>query len=113
MSGKSANAIFLRFLGLFETEDIVPNMVLNQPDSVLRNTGLSNAKVAYIKDTAHKVFTNAVDLDSLHTKSDAEVIAELTSIKGVGKLDSRNVFDIYFKARRCFCLRGLRTTERA
>jgi O-6-methylguanine DNA methyltransferase len=51
----------------------------------LRNCGLSNAKVSYVQDLAARVDDGRLNLASLSRKSDAEVIEELTKVRGIGE----------------------------
>ncbi len=50
----------------------------------LQQLGLSYRKVSYIKEFAEKVSDGSFDLEGLSEKSDAEAIAQLTSLRGVG-----------------------------
>ena len=47
--------------------------------------GMSMRKAGYIKNIAEAAVCKYVDFDNLHTQTDAEVIASLTKIKGVGQ----------------------------
>ena len=51
----------------------------------LRACGLSNAKVGYVQDLAERVIDGRLKLTSLSRRSDDEVIAELTKVKGIGE----------------------------
>lgn len=53
------------------------------PDA-LRAAGLSRPKVAYVLDLAQKAETGTVDLPRIATMPDAQVIEQLTSVKGIG-----------------------------
>jgi len=46
--------------------------------------GMSVRKAEYIKNIADAAISGAVDFDTLHLKSDAEIIDTLTQIKGIG-----------------------------
>ena len=46
--------------------------------------GMSMRKAEYIKNIAEAAVSGTVDFDSLHLKSDAEIIDTLTQIKGIG-----------------------------
>lgn len=50
----------------------------------LQSIGISYRKVDYIKDFAEKVLDGSFDLESIWEMSDAEAIAQLTSLRGVG-----------------------------
>lgn len=51
----------------------------------LREVGLTNRKVEYIKDLTNKVTTGSLDLENIYKYSDEEVIEQLTLVKGIGK----------------------------
>jgi DNA-3-methyladenine glycosylase II len=61
-----------------------PKSILLMSEEELRDVGLSGQKRSYILDLAHKTQTRAVRFPSLAAMSDDQVIAQLTSIKGVG-----------------------------
>jgi len=81
----AANAIHKRFLGLFKTRRPSAKLLDSISEKELRETGMSWAKAAYIKDIAQKLSAREVRLSSLSKLSDEEVIAELTKIKGIGR----------------------------
>jgi DNA-3-methyladenine glycosylase II len=53
-------------------------------DDALRGVGLSRQKVAYIRDLCARVASGEVALDAFDHMSDDEVVAALTSVKGIG-----------------------------
>jgi len=104
LSTKVAKIIFNRFTDLFV--DGYPNakQLLITEDKVLRAVGLSNNKVNYVKNVAEFSLANNIDFVFLQQKTDEEIIAYLTQIKGVGKwtvqmilmfpMDRQNVFPV-------------------
>jgi len=46
--------------------------------------GMSMRKAEYIKNIAAVAVSGSIDFDALHSKSDEEIIATLTKIKGIG-----------------------------
>lgn len=54
-------------------------------DDALRSVGLSRQKIAYIRDLCDRVAGGHVGLDDLDRKSDEDVVAALTSVKGIGR----------------------------
>ena len=50
----------------------------------LQKLGMSFRKAEYIKDFSEKVKANEFDIDALNHLSDAEVIKELSALKGIG-----------------------------
>lgn len=84
LSGKVADIIYDRFLKLFPKGNITPKRVLQIPDNKIRKIGTSWSKISYIKDLARKVTSGELNLQTIASLSDEEVIAELTKIKGIG-----------------------------
>lgn len=84
LSGKVAAVIFERFLQLLPRRKLTPGAVLRLSIADLRSAGLSNAKAAYILDLAEKTQARSIQFHELPALSDAEVIASLTQVKGVG-----------------------------
>lgn len=54
------------------------------PDA-LRQAGVSRPKIAYLRDLAERVDGGALDLGALERMPDDEVIAAITSVKGLGR----------------------------
>lgn len=84
LSGKAANTIFGRFEQLFPKKEITTERILNLSDEEIRATGISYAKVSYIKNLAEKVVKKELVFDNFSNLKDEEVIAELIKVKGVG-----------------------------
>lgn len=84
LAGKAASTIYARFAALVG-EPVTPATVSLIKDQSLRDAGLSWAKVKYVKDLAAQTLSGSVVLDHLGDLSDAEVIAELTKVKGIGQ----------------------------
>ena len=84
LSDKASATIYKRFQKLFPDEKITPERTLNLTHQELRGTGTSNAKVRFIKSLAEKVVNKEVKLEKLDSRTDEEVIKELTKIKGIG-----------------------------
>ncbi|WP_062432431.1 DNA-3-methyladenine glycosylase family protein [Herbidospora daliensis] len=61
-----------------------PEAILAMGAERLRECGLSGAKTAYLLDLAHRQARGLLDLDGLAGLADAEVVAALTEVKGVG-----------------------------
>lgn len=83
LSTIAADAIQKRFWTYFSNNP-QPELILKTENSVLRSLGLSNAKVNYVKDLSQKVISKELKLKGISSKSDEEVIAELTKVKGIG-----------------------------
>ena len=84
LSTTVADVIFARFTTLFGKKAITPKAVLRLADEKLRSIGMSGAKVRFVKDLATRVENKDILLASLTTMGEREVIATLTTIKGVG-----------------------------
>ncbi|NLS44873.1 MAG: DNA-3-methyladenine glycosylase 2 family protein [Firmicutes bacterium] len=64
--------------------DITPSSVKAVTVEDLQANGITFKKAEYIKDFADKVLSGEFDIDSLFLKNDDEVIARLSTLKGVG-----------------------------
>jgi DNA-3-methyladenine glycosylase II len=85
LAGRAAAAIHARFEGLFDGTGPTPEGVLALPDETLRGAGLSRNKAGSIRDLAQKVVDGAVELDRMSRLPDAEVVRELTLVRGIGE----------------------------
>jgi DNA-3-methyladenine glycosylase II len=85
LSGKAASTIYGRFAALFDDQTPVPHKLLDLSDDQLRGAGLSRQKIGYLRDLSARVHSGEVPLDALQKLSDDEVIAALTSVKGIGR----------------------------
>lgn len=85
LSGKAAATIHGRFLDLYPDRSPTPEQVLATSDAQLRAAGLSRQKIGYLRDLAHRVHTGELPLDHVHTLTDADLIAHLVQVKGIGK----------------------------
>ncbi len=87
LSGKAAATIHGRFLGLFGGDAAPePARLLRASEEKLRSAGVSRNKALALKDLARRVKAGDVpsraECDAL---SDAEIIARLSSVRGVGE----------------------------
>ena len=86
LSGKAAAAIHKRVRALFSGGNINPNQVLAMDDQVLRNAGMSRAKVAAVNDLAQKTIDGVIPSGSrLREMSDADIVENLTQVRGIGE----------------------------
>lgn len=85
LSGKAAGTIMRRFLGLYEPDVLTHELLLQTTADTLRGIGLSRQKIAYLQDLAGRVQDGTLQLAALPTYSDAEVIQQLTYVKGIGR----------------------------
>jgi len=86
LSGKAAATILGRVMEHYpKRRDFTPTAVLATPDAKLRAAGLSNAKVAAVKDLAAKTLDGTVPtLARLVKMSDEEIISRLVQVRGIG-----------------------------
>lgn len=78
----SAKACYDKIAKWFGT--ITPEIIFNCTDEELRSCGVSRQKAVYLKDLASKVLSGEIDFASFSSKSEAQIRAELITIKGVG-----------------------------
>jgi len=85
LSGKAAATIFGRVVEAARGEDpLTPQTILRIRPEKLRAAGLSQQKLAYVRDLAQKTRDGVVDFSRLPEMEDGEVIDHLTQVKGVG-----------------------------
>ncbi|MGI9087180.1 MAG: DNA-3-methyladenine glycosylase family protein [Chthoniobacterales bacterium] len=87
LSGKAAATIFGRVRALYPGRKwLDPRQVAATPDETLRACGLSRSKVTALKDLAAKALDGTVPSAArLRRMSDEEIIARLTSVRGIGR----------------------------
>ena len=91
LSGAAASTIYGRVLGLYGGETPTPAQVVRTPDARLRAVGLSTRKVEYIKDLARQTHAGTLAVNAIHEMEDAEVIATLTRVRGIGEWTAQMV----------------------
>ncbi|HLH45637.1 MAG TPA: DNA-3-methyladenine glycosylase 2 family protein [Acidimicrobiales bacterium] len=86
LAGSAAAAIHGRLIDALEG-DVSPSRLLTLAPEALRAAGLSANKAASLRDLAEKVLGGIVVLDDagLRRESDEEVIARLSSVRGIGR----------------------------
>jgi len=81
LSSRAAQAIFQRL----KTElELTPAAIAAAPDITLKQVGLSRAKIATCQRLSTALLSDQLSLETLATLPDAEAIAQLTQIKGIG-----------------------------
>lgn len=83
LSVKAAATIEGRFVALFGHFP-TPEEILEHDIDELRSVGLSGQKTVYIRDLAAHILDGSVQFDHLVSCSNDEIIAELTTVKGIG-----------------------------
>jgi DNA-3-methyladenine glycosylase II len=86
LAGAAAAAIHGRLIAALDGR-VEPEALLLLSDETLRSVGLSAAKVRSLRDLASKCLDGTVVLDSakLRRENDAEVIARVTAVRGIGE----------------------------
>ncbi len=99
LAGAAASAIHGRLVTALNG-DMQPDGLLSLSNETLRAVGLSAAKVASLRDLATKVTDGTVVLSprGLGRQSDEEVIAHLSTVRGIGRWTS-DMF-LMFQLRR-------------
>lgn len=85
LSGKAATTILNRFLDLYPNRTPTPAEILATPDAQLRAVGLSRQKIGYVRDLSTRLQNGELPLDHVATLNDAELVAHLVQVKGIGK----------------------------
>lgn len=85
LNTKVAKIIKARFEQLLGTRPFIPATIVGIEDIEFRAVGLSKAKTVYVKNLASKSLSGELNFSSLSTLSEAEVITELTKLKGIGR----------------------------
>jgi DNA-3-methyladenine glycosylase II len=65
--------------------ELTPHAFTVITDDQLRAAGISRQKGGYLRDLCDKVLSGVVPLEALETMDDEQVIATLTTIKGIGR----------------------------
>ena len=86
LAGAAARAIHGRLVAALGG-GVTPERLIELPDEAMRAAGLSGAKTAALRDLAAKVIDGTVVLDPrrLARQSDSEVVARLSTVRGVGR----------------------------
>lgn len=85
LSVKAGAAITGRFMQLFEGKFPTPEQISERDIESLRSAGLSRPKAQYIQDLAHHILDGTVRFEHLDGLTNAQIIAELTTVKGIGE----------------------------
>ncbi|MFO0480776.1 MAG: DNA-3-methyladenine glycosylase family protein [bacterium] len=84
ISVKAAQSVWARFQATLACPEVAPAVVLVADPSVLRACGLSGRKVEYLRDLAGHFMARPAGVDGWTGMADAEIIEELTAIRGIG-----------------------------
>jgi DNA-3-methyladenine glycosylase II len=83
LNGKAASTIFARLQDRAGAP-LTPAGILKLRAATLRKVGLSQQKASYVRDLAQRTAAGDLDFAQLPSLPDADIIALLTQIKGVG-----------------------------
>ncbi len=84
LAGRAAQAIFGRVRSA-AGDALTPETLTAVPDDALRAAGLSGNKLASLRDLSAKLLDGTVDLNRLSRLGDDEVVAALTTVRGIGR----------------------------
>jgi DNA-3-methyladenine glycosylase II len=85
LSVKAADTINRRLRALFDGVVPTPQQIIATDHDTLRSIGLSGQKANYVRDLAGHVLDGRLTFDNLDALSNAEIIAKLTDVKGIGE----------------------------
>jgi DNA-3-methyladenine glycosylase II len=86
LSVKAAASIYQRLEARFGGRTPTPEEILaDDPEALRAAAGFSRAKVAYLRSLAEHVVRGELPMDRIAELDDADVIRELTAVKGVGE----------------------------
>lgn len=111
LSLKSAAAIWSR-MQTFLNGEVNPDSVLAADDIDLRNLGISYPKIRYLKNIALAALQNSLKMSDFDGMEDADIIKNLTAIKGIG-VWTAEMFLIFTMGRRDVFALGDRGLQRA
>ena len=127
ISTKAAESITLRFESLFQGARATPQRVHDLSENQLREVGLSNQKVRYMKDLSAKFLDRTIRPHRLPYLENEEIVQQLTGVYGIGpwtaemflifslnRMDILPVGDLGLRAglKQLYNMRALPTPER-
>jgi DNA-3-methyladenine glycosylase II len=84
LAGRAAQAIYGR-VRTAVGESLTPEALSAVSDAALRSAGLSANKLASLRDLSAKVLDGTIVLSRTSRRSDEELIARLTTVRGIGR----------------------------
>jgi DNA-3-methyladenine glycosylase II len=86
LAGTAATVIYGRFIKYYNGITPTPIQILSTPETELKSKiGLSSKKIEYLKDLSSKIEDGRLNLDTLPSMTDEEVISTLQQVKGIGR----------------------------
>jgi DNA-3-methyladenine glycosylase II len=83
ISGRAAATILERMRAALG-EGYGPEILAAASDEILRSAGVSPQKLGYLRSFCEHIADGSLDLETLAARSDEEIIARLTAIRGIG-----------------------------
>ena len=84
LASAAANAIIKKVRALYDGGILEPRSLYSTPVRKLRKAGVSPQKARYLKDLSSRVVKGKLDLESLKSKSDEEILEALDEVLGIG-----------------------------
>ena len=83
LSDRAASTIW----GRVETAlgGVTPTTILAASTDTLRGAGLSGSKTSFLRDLAERTLDGRLDIERLRELPDDDIVAELISVKGIGR----------------------------
>lgn len=85
LSVKAAASIYAKVTALYGGAPPAPEQLLSTGEEELRACGLSRPKISYLRDLALRTTEGEMRFGEMDKMPDAEVIARLTAVKGLGR----------------------------
>jgi len=82
ISTRAAQTVCGRLYDLLD--EVTPACVAAIEPAMIQQCGMTMKKATYIKDIAEAALSGELDLHTLHTLSDAEIVKKLSSLNGIG-----------------------------
>ena len=83
LSAKAASSIWTKVLKICPL--ITPEALYVVGTDALKGVGISSAKLKYLENLTSRVATGELNLNTINTLTDEEVIYSLTQVKGIGR----------------------------
>ncbi|MGH8672452.1 MAG: DNA-3-methyladenine glycosylase family protein [Burkholderiales bacterium] len=96
ISVKAAHSVWLKLATTVET--VRPEHLCALSDEALRGCGLSRQKMLYLRDLAQRFMDGSLNVRRWQRRGDEEIIAELTTVKGIGRWTAE-MFLIFYLLR--------------
>jgi DNA-3-methyladenine glycosylase II len=96
ISVKAAESVWQKLIAAVPA--VHPDILHTHDIEALRACGLSRSKVVYLQDLARHFVEERLDLERWEQMSDAEMITELTQVRGIGRWTSE-MFLIFYMMR--------------